>query len=104
MDDDQKNLLLILRDEMSKNKFDTSDNISNICANIENIGNNPTQEKLDNLKENIDYLMDKYDDLYELEYYFAPLHSKIKRKLHEEYVKELRRKNREKRRKMSTYE
>lgn len=65
---------------------------------LENIKNKlPTEEKINELRKIVIDLEVKYDVLNEFSYYFDPFYVEVKRKIHEEYVKEIREKNKEKR-------
>lgn len=67
--------------------------VNYLYTELTNIKNKlPTEEKLNKLNKIVIDLEVKYDILNELSYYFDPLYSELKRKIHEEYIKEIRKK------------
>lgn len=56
----------------------------------------PTKEELEEIERLEVELETRYDILNELSNYFDPIHVKIKRMIHDEYVKKLRETNRKK--------
>jgi len=98
-DENLKNILNILREASKENDFgEDNKKIQNLYNSLSILQNKlPTNDEIDKLEEEINYLEIKYDIFNELSYYTAPLFVTIKRKIHTEEVKKIREENRKKR-------
>lgn len=98
-DENLKNILNILIESSKENDFGEDNkriqNLYNLLSILQN--KLPTNDEIDKLEEEINYLETKYDIFNELSYYTAPLFVTIKRKIHIEEVKKIREENRRKR-------
>ncbi len=93
-----QNLLSFLKDVLEKNEFGSDEQkILYLYNELEKFKTDlPTNEKLDELQKIEVDLEVKYNNCNELSYYFSPLYVQIKRKIHDETVKKMRKDNREK--------
>ena len=84
-----------------QSNFDFSadlEKIQTLSHELQNIKTDlPTKEKVDELKKIENDLEIKYEIFYELGNLFDPLYIKVNRKIHDVYVKKLRKNNRKKR-------
>lgn len=96
-----KEMLKILNTIFNDQRYDedknlikkTIDEISDLLVD-ENQMNDTTLELI---KHNINYLDRKYDDLYDLTNLYDPVYISYKKQIHNKYVAELRKKNKQKR-------
>jgi len=98
-DENLKNILNILIEATKENDFgEDNKKIQNLYNSLSILQNKlPTNDEIDKLEEEINYLEIKYDIFNELSYYTPPLFITIKRKIHAEEVKKIREENRRKR-------
>ena len=97
--EDLKKLLTFLTNIYHNNDFGKdAPKIQYFYTELENITHRlPTSDKLDELQKIEIYLETTYDEFNELSYYFNPIYIKIKNRIHNEYVKKIREKNKKKR-------
>lgn len=103
MEEDIKNLLKILNSE-KENIIDEEDNkkIIYLCESLTKLEKElPKLEELEKIKNCEKDLEIKYEQFYELGYYFEPIYVSIKRVIHNNAVKILREENRRKNNKYS---
>ncbi len=98
-DENLKSVLNILIEASKENDFgEDNKKIQNLYNSLSMLQNKlPTNDEIDELEEEINYLEIKYDIFNELSYYTAPLFVAIRRRIHTEEVKKLREENRRKR-------
>lgn len=92
-------LLGIFTTALKENKFaKDSEKIMHICKILKNIQKQlPSLENLEEAKSIEVDLEIKYEDFSEIGNYFDPLYIEVKKQLHEEEIKKIRRANAEKR-------
>ena len=93
-------MLAILKSLENDNKYDNDFTLIqdlikriNIVLNNDNI----TNDFIDKMDNDLNYLDQKYDDLFDLINLFNPIYVELKRKNHIKYVEKLREENRKKR-------
>lgn len=98
-DENLKNILNILIEASKENDFgEDNKKIQNLYNSLSILQNKlPTNDEIDKLEEEINYLEIKYDIFNELSYYSDPLLVTIKHRIHAEEVKKLREEKRRKR-------
>lgn len=96
---DLKELLLFIANAKKNNDFGSDvEKIEYLYTELEKIQTKlPTIDELEKLRKIEIYLETAYDDFNDLSYYFSPYFIKIRNKIHQEYVKKIRRENKEKR-------
>jgi hypothetical protein len=98
MEEDLKCLLDILHKESKNDYGEDNEKLKKLIGMLETLKTKlPTKEELDDIEKEVNYFDIKYEAFYDLGYYFGPIHAKIARDIHNEYVKKLREEMRKKR-------
>lgn len=97
-ENDLKKIIELLNYVLNKNKYESDEKlIRETCKKINSILLNEKDiDILECIKHNIKYLEEKYDDIFDLSYYFDPIYISMKKTIHEKEIDELRKKNRNK--------
>ena len=92
------NIIYILDKLLNNSKYlNEFELIENLKIRIKNLTKNEESlniENLDYLKEKFYYLEEKYNDIFDLAYYFDPIYITLKNNIHKKEIESLRKKQR----------